>query len=902
MEASPPPERPEPVSVASKSFTHLHRVPWYQIATAYQMRMARNELGDDMMCSRWSAAEAHAEGYLPLDGNEGVAMRERGEFAYKIDMMMPWMIKMAIKVPVVEWREVGVVDAEHQVLRLELSNATWSDKIRIHELVSYTAQADGSTQFRKDICIEQYANYLPQMVMDKVTNMYLAKAKEARAQEEEMCSAMLEEMDGWLDPAHQQFEASPEAQWILQVYEQRLTDSREAALQEALGEAAARNARDAADTYGRLTSSGGEPLSRARSVMSLGSRGSGKSKSMDGVSSKGRPRSTSKGSNASSGGTFHSANSGMSGKSGASGDRQKSSRRTSRRTDGHGTKLAHGTTLAKTMPSYLLASADATENEMKKQLQLLTKLAQDGIIDEAVLHDQQRAVLAEFRELLEIDRAANDVATAREHVHGRGGWESGSSEEESFATAADRESRLREGRPAAEQSGERDERGGGGRDGDLDYQFNSGLAGMLTGGRRDAVKPEGAALTIELMKMTFGSHAKGGITSWFIFAALVHIFMDGLYVVVLSSSDFSAWWMSPWQIQHTGESDLDLINTLQGLFAFLHGPLSLWAAYGMHKEKSWFPVLAVVVCYSELYGRVILIATFDSLVTKLEQPNMRFLGGFVFWNLLWLLVPATIMWYTLRVLMLVSTGLSSREDARRREEQAQLRKAEQRSKLLKARLGQKYREWGTREFSMPGRGGARGGNEEAIGGSNSDSPQHSEHGDGVSQGSWDGGGGGVGGGCGGSASGGGPQRNPIARELEKRSKRSGRKEKRTSTVGSATSLAAADGAGAGGSGGEPPPSPRGSSTSKLGGGGAAATPKLSKRQKGLPKTTRDLWLEAQQGGTLTHTPTTTPKRSSSKKAEHSGSLAEQLQEDGGVRPASPGSDGSNTTFHSAVNP
>jgi len=85
-------------------------------------------------------------------------------------------------------------------------------------------------------------------------------------------------------------------------------------------------------------------------------------------------------------------------------------------------------------------------------------------------------------------------------------------------------------------------------------------------------------------------------------------------------------------------------------------------------------------------------------------------------------------------------------------------------------------------------------------------------------------------------------------------------------------------------------------------GGAAATPKLSKRQEGLPKTTRDLWLEAQQGGTLTHTPTTTPKRSSSKKAEHSGSLAEQLQEDGGVRPASPGSDGSNTTFHSAVNP
>jgi hypothetical protein len=196
-----------------------------------------------------------------------------------------------------------------------------------------------------------------------------------------------------------------------------------------------------------------------------------------------------------------------------------------------------------------------------------------------------------------------------------------------------------------------------------------------------------------MLGLTFGKHAKRGITSWFVLAGVLHFALDGVFVIFGSPDNLASKWMAPWR-HYAQEGDQryqqqsDLIYSVQVLGAFVHGPLCFVAGWGMHKERNWFSIVGVLVSFCELYNRVILIATYDTgekgplyvdpctqchvvlesnvpngnisdvLVTKtpsvdaiakLSKPKTIKPDGllnqgpfpfvFVVWNLLWVLVP-----------------------------------------------------------------------------------------------------------------------------------------------------------------------------------------------------------------------------------------------------------------------
>eukprot|EP00735_Rhodelphis_limneticus_P012865 TRINITY_DN626_c0_g1::TRINITY_DN626_c0_g1_i1::g.28877::m.28877 TRINITY_DN626_c0_g1::TRINITY_DN626_c0_g1_i1::g.28877 ORF type:complete len:766 (+),score=117.12,sp/O48962/EBP_ARATH/27.40/4e-12,EBP/PF05241.7/1.9e-24 TRINITY_DN626_c0_g1_i1:41-2338(+) len=142
------------------------------------------------------------------------------------------------------------------------------------------------------------------------------------------------------------------------------------------------------------------------------------------------------------------------------------------------------------------------------------------------------------------------------------------------------------------------------------------------------------------------------LCSWFALAGLIHLLLDGGYVLFGGGTRTNdlRWAMAPWRVYATsGDSRYKnadtFIITLQVIVGFIHGPLSLLTAYGIKKAKAWYPVCAIVTCVAELYGRVILIATFDSLTTKLEDVSSDFMLVFVSWTLLWMLVPTAMLFY-----------------------------------------------------------------------------------------------------------------------------------------------------------------------------------------------------------------------------------------------------------------
>ena len=150
--------------------------------------------------------------------------------------------------------------------------------------------------------------------------------------------------------------------------------------------------------------------------------------------------------------------------------------------------------------------------------------------------------------------------------------------------------------------------------------------------------------TMEMLGLTFGKHAKRGITSWFIIAGVLHFALDGIFVIFGNSENMISGWMAPWRVYAQEDERYSrrssLINAVQVLGAFVHGPLCFVAGWGIHRERNWYPIVAVLVSFCELYNRVILISTFDSLSTKLGNPSPQFLFAFVAWNLLWIVIPA----------------------------------------------------------------------------------------------------------------------------------------------------------------------------------------------------------------------------------------------------------------------
>jgi hypothetical protein len=160
------------------------------------------------------------------------------------------------------------------------------------------------------------------------------------------------------------------------------------------------------------------------------------------------------------------------------------------------------------------------------------------------------------------------------------------------------------------------------------------------GGHRDRSRQT----TMEMLGLTFGRHAKRGITSWFIFAGVLHFALDGIFVVFGNAENMTSGWMAPWRVYAQEDERYSrrssLINAVQVLGAFVHGPLCFVAGWGVHKQRNWYPIVAVLVSFCELYNRVILISTFDSLSTKLGNPSPQFLFAFVTWNLLWIVIPA----------------------------------------------------------------------------------------------------------------------------------------------------------------------------------------------------------------------------------------------------------------------
>eukprot|EP01043_Picozoa_sp_COSAG02_P031447 COSAG02_NODE_2053_length_9994_cov_7.402628_3_plen_188_part_00 len=150
--------------------------------------------------------------------------------------------------------------------------------------------------------------------------------------------------------------------------------------------------------------------------------------------------------------------------------------------------------------------------------------------------------------------------------------------------------------------------------------------------------------TMDILGVTFGKHAKRGITSWFIFAGVLHFALDGIFVIFGNTENMSSGWMEPWRVYAQEDERYSrrsrLINAVQILGAFVHGPLCFVAGWGVYKQTNWYPIVAVLVSFCELYNRVILISTFDSLSTKLGNPSPQFLFAFVTWNLLWIVIPA----------------------------------------------------------------------------------------------------------------------------------------------------------------------------------------------------------------------------------------------------------------------
>lgn len=150
--------------------------------------------------------------------------------------------------------------------------------------------------------------------------------------------------------------------------------------------------------------------------------------------------------------------------------------------------------------------------------------------------------------------------------------------------------------------------------------------------------------TMDMLGLTFGKHAKRGITSWFVIAGVLHFALDGIFVIFGNSENMTSEWMAPWRVYAQEDERYSrrssLINAVQVLGAFVHGPLCFVAGWGIHRQRNWYPIVAILVSFCELYNRVILISTFDSLSTKLDNPSPQFLFAFVTWNLLWIVIPA----------------------------------------------------------------------------------------------------------------------------------------------------------------------------------------------------------------------------------------------------------------------
>ena len=93
---------------------------------------------------------------------------------------------------------------------------------------------------------------------------------------------------------------------------------------------------------------------------------------------------------------------------------------------------------------------------------------------------------------------------------------------------------------------------------------------------------------------------------------MLHFALDGIFVIFGNSENMTSGWMAPWRVYAEEDERYSrrssLINSVQVLGAFVHGPLCFVAGWGIHRERNWYPIVAVLVSFCELYNRVILVS------------------------------------------------------------------------------------------------------------------------------------------------------------------------------------------------------------------------------------------------------------------------------------------------------
>eukprot|EP00736_Rhodelphis_marinus_P012348 Rmarinus@m.3615 len=283
------------------------------------------------------------------------------------------------------------------------------------------------------------------------------------------------------------------------------------------------------------------------------------------------------------------------------------------------------------------------ERALRANLELLRSLRADGLIDQEISSDHQRQLL-----MSHFGNSAHHDAT---RFHGGktptgppGGTSVGIFNDpggDRNATEMRRRHRRRHQRVSASTRLPHD---------GMDNPSLSKIWGFI---RQRHWRAASSMLQVLLSKHP-NMKARQGLVAWFFVAGLTHVLLDGGYVIFGGSTNvnMAGWVMAPWKVYSESGDDRyrdanTLIITLQLMFGFIHGPLCISTGFGILREKRWYPLIATITCFAELYGRVILIATYDSLDQKIDDMSSSFLSVFVSWTLIWMLVPLVLLVYFL---------------------------------------------------------------------------------------------------------------------------------------------------------------------------------------------------------------------------------------------------------------
>lgn len=140
---------------------------------------------------------------------------------------------------------------------------------------------------------------------------------------------------------------------------------------------------------------------------------------------------------------------------------------------------------------------------------------------------------------------------------------------------------------------------------------------------------------------------------WFALTGIIHFVVEGTVVLFAdfyqsntSNILFEIW--KEYSLADSRYATRDAFTIcMEAVTAFIEGPLCFVILYGMLKQRPWRFTLQFAVSLGQLYGDVLYFATsyYDGAVYSRPEP-LYFWFYFNIVNAVWIVVPASVMWYS----------------------------------------------------------------------------------------------------------------------------------------------------------------------------------------------------------------------------------------------------------------